>query len=456
MTAITPPPEKLATNRRPGIARINCRPFDAPELESVSNRHDKETFPAQRRSIPQRRCRLPSSDPEAGTRLAILNGLLASSATTTQSSVDEQASARSASTRRVWTRILATIAFFAAFEGILFHTGLYSSLIEPDSTTGFMEMQLRNEIRRPKPNRNQVLAVGHSRMALLPRVVNEEKPGTGYTFASIGLGGTTPRTWYYALRAVDPNARNYAAILIPSDDYNEFDSYDYQSERETDLHYLVARLTLHDLVEFPWTYQNKKLQWAIVRGMILKGTIYKQDFLEFLDHPAARIAKARYYARDSAGWYYGYGGLDKNLTGLRIDWEHQTMQFPDRIPDNERKQIENVTFPTLPPDAGRETAYLRYWYGRIIEYYRGSETKLIFLRVPRAPVSPPDAPPKLASAVRQIASQPNVIVLNERLFNQLEHPDLFWDGQHLNRDGMEQFSRILATEVRRVLGPPKP
>ena len=45
-------------------------------------------------------------------------------------------------------------------------------------------------------------------MALLPRVVNEEKPGTGYTFATIGLGGTTPRIWYYALRAVDPDARN--------------------------------------------------------------------------------------------------------------------------------------------------------------------------------------------------------------------------------------------------------
>ena len=64
-------------------------------------------------------------------------------------------------------------------------------------------------------------------------------------------------------------------------------------------------------------------------------------------------------------------------------------------------------------------------------------------------------PPKLNSAIRQIASQPNVIVLDERLFNQLEHPDLFWDAQHLNREGMEQFSRILAAEVRRVLGPPK-
>jgi hypothetical protein len=377
------------------------------------------------------------------------------SSPTKQSSVDEQTPAPAAPPRRVWTRILAIIFFFAALEGILFHTGLYSSIVEPDSTTGFMEIQLRDEIRRPKHDRNQVLAVGHSRMSLLPRVVNEEKPGTGYTFGTIGLGGTTPRSWYYALRAVDPDAHNYAAIVIPSDDYNDPDSYDYQSERETDLHYLIARLSLQDLLEFPWTYQNKKLQWTIVRGMTLKGTIYKRDFLDFLDHPIGRIAKARYYERESAGWQYGYGGVNESLTGLQIDWQHKTIQFPDRIPASRRQDVENELFPTLPPDQGRETAYLRYWYGRMIDYYRGSGTKLIFMRVPRAPTSPPDAPPKPNSAVRQIASQPDVIVLDERLFNQLEHPDLFWDGWHLNRDGMEQFSRLLATQVRRVLGPPK-
>ena len=360
-----------------------------------------------------------------------------------------------APTRHVWTRILAIILFFIAFEGILFHTGLYSSIVEPDSTTGFMEQQLRNEILRPKLNRNQVLAVGHSRMSLLPRVVNEEKPGTGYTFATIGLGGTTPRIWYYSLRAVDPSAHNYAAIVIPSDDYNDPDSYDYQSERESDLHYLIARLGLRDLREFPWTYRDKKLQWQIVRGLILKGTIYKRDFLQFLDHPIERITKARYYAADSAGWYYGYGGVDENLTGLQIDWQHKTIQFPDRVPAGRRQEVEDELFPTLPPDEGRQTAYLGYWYGKIIDYYRGSDTKLIFMRVPRAPTSPPDAPPKLNSAVRQIASQPNVIVLDEHVFNQLEHPDLFWDGWHLNRNGMEEFSRLLATQVRRVLGPPK-
>jgi hypothetical protein len=350
---------------------------------------------------------------------------------------------------------VAAIAFFAGLELLFFHTGLYSSVIEPGSSTGFMELQLRNEIRRSKPNRNQVLAVGHSRMALLPRVVNEMQPGTGYTFATVGLGGTTPRIWYYSLRAVDPTARNYAAIVIPTDDFNEPDTYDHQSERETDLHYLIARLGFQDLFELPWTYQSNQLKWVAFRDILLKGFVYKRDFLEFLEHPLARIAKARYYASDSAGWYYGYGGVDKNLAGLEVDWPRKTMRFPDRIPEDERKQIEGTMFSRLPPDAGRETAYLRYWYGRILDHYRGSGTKIFFLRVPRAPVSPPDPAPKINSAVRQIASQPDVVVLDEHLFDQLEHPALFWDALHLNREGSERFSRMLATEIRRVLGPPR-
>jgi hypothetical protein len=356
----------------------------------------------------------------------------------------------------VWARILAIILFFAAFEGLLFHTDFYASIVEPESTTGYLELQIRNEIRRPKPNHNQVLAVGHSRMALLPRVVNEDQPGTGYTFASIALGGTAPRTWYYSLRAVDPQASNYAAIVIPSDDYNEPEKYDEQSERESDLHYLIARVLLRDLLDFPWTYRDKELQWEVVRGIILKGTIYKRDFLDFIDHPAARIAKARYYAHDSASWFYGYGGTEKNLVGLQIDWQRKTVtKFPPGLSPAERNQIEAELFPGSPPDRGLQTAYLRYWYGRIIDYYRHSATKLIFMEVPRAALSRPDSPFKRNSAVRQIAGQPNVVILDERLFRSLEHPDLFWSGYHMNRPGMEQFSRLLAAEVRRVLGPPK-
>ncbi len=61
---------------------------------------------------------------------------------------------------------------------------------------------------------------------------------------------------------------------------------------------------------------------------------------------------------------------------------------------------------------------------------------------------------KLHTAVRDLAGQPDVIVLDEHLLDSLEHPDNFWDGWHLNRQGMKEFTEIIATQVRTALGPP--
>jgi hypothetical protein len=364
-------------------------------------------------------------------------------------------SSLAANSVKVVPRIVATLVCFAALEGIVFHTRLYPSIIEPDSTAGAMETQLNNEIKRTKPDRNQVLAVGHSRMALLPRIANDMKPGTGYRFASVGIGGTTPRCWYYELREVDPTARRYAAIVIPSDDYDEPDSYENLNDRDLDTRYLIARLELSDLPEYPMSFDVYKLKWETFGDILFKGYVYKRDFLEFLSDPKARIAKASQNDRDSHGWFYDYVGPDHSVAGLQIDWQHNTATYPASFTPAQRKLIQDVLFGPRPPDAGQLTHYLRRWYGRIIDHYRGSGTKLIFLRVPRAPMPPPDHPPKLNSAIRQIASEPDIIVLDEHLFDQLERTDLFADPMHLNAKGLHRFSEILATEVRRVLGPAK-
>ncbi len=351
---------------------------------------------------------------------------------------------------------MAAVLIFACLEGAIFHSGLYARILEPESTTGRMELLIENEIRRPKPNRNQVLAVGHSRQALMPRIANQMQPATGYTFASIGIGGTTPRTWYYELRAVDPHAHNYAAILIPEDDYNEPDSWEDQADRESDTHYIIARLRLRDLREFPWTFHSASLRWATFEGIVLKGTIYKRDFQDFLEHPLERIEKVPFYRRESAGWYYDYGGEAKTLAGTEIDWAHKTARFPSSVPEAEQKRIAGELFGDRPPDQGHETAYRLFWYRKILDFYRSSGTKIFFLRVPRAPVSPPEVAPKLTSAVRQIAGEPDVVVLDEHLLDSLERPDMLWDSMHLNREGQIRFTEIVASEVRKALGPPKP
>jgi lysophospholipase L1-like esterase len=163
----------------------------------------------------------------------------------------------------------------------------------------------------------------------------------------------------------------------------------------------------------------------------------------------------RLFRQGSADWVYDYKGEPADLTGLTIDWGRKVAQFPARLTSSQRDLINKTLFTPRPPDLGHQREYFRYWFGRIVDRYRDSGTKIIFLRVPRAPDSPPDHPPSRDSSIRQLASRPNVIVLDEHLFDTLERPEFFGDPLHLNGEGMVRFSRILATELRHRLGSPR-
>ncbi len=353
--------------------------------------------------------------------------------------------------RDILARLGWTALAFVLLEGLAFRTSLYPSLVEPDSTTGFYETQLGNELRRVKTG-PQVLAVGHSRMGLLPRIANQSPDAGGLTYGTIALGGTTPRVWYYGLRTVDPHADRYAAIWIPVDDYNEPDGFDRQADRETDLHYIIRRVGIADLAEYTLSHESWTARWAAFRGLLLKSFVYRRDFQAFLANPPERIRKVRYYERESAGWYYGFEGETFSLAGMRVDWDRQEVEFPPAVKPDEQQMIRGVLFEKRPPRTGAETRYFTHWYGKIAGHYRNSATRLIFFRVPRGPVvRKPDPPGIPDTAVRRIAALPHVIVLPEHTFDDLERPELFGDALHLNRAGLQEFSRKVARMTPELL-----
>ena len=189
--------------------------------------------------------------------------------------------------------------------------------------------------------------------------------------------------------------------------------------------------------------------------MLLKGLLYKADFLAFLANPGSRIDHVRRSNRESADWMYEYRETEDSLAGLEIDWQRRTARFPDRFTRDQRRSLTDALLHEPFPQTGRYTEYLADCYARVLDYYRGSGTKLIFLRVPRAPVSPPNQTPKLNSAVRRLRFEPDVVLLDEHLFDELERPEFFRDPWHLNRAGLDRFSRILAAEAWKGAGLPQ-
>lgn len=356
--------------------------------------------------------------------------------------------------KRVYPVLLGSLAAFLVLHAAVFHTRLYAYWVAPSSTTGYLETVLHHERQRPKEGPNQVLGIGDSRMALAVKLANAYTGETGYSFGTVAVAGATARGWYYMLRDADPTARAYRAIVIAMDSYDDVDTVEDVADRESDLNYLAARLGWRDLVEFSRSYHDPERQRKAALGIALKGIVYKRDFIDFLSAPRERIRLVRQSWRDSYSWFYDFRDDASNLQGLQVGWELRTLTPPPSASPELEKALRRHLVEPLAPQTGLYGAYLKYWLGRIRDHYRGSPTRLVFLRLPRAPWVRPDLPPENPNAsVRLLAMEPNVTLMPEHLFDELERPEFFKDEVHLAQAGVDRFNEILVRQVREILGP---
>jgi hypothetical protein len=344
-----------------------------------------------------------------------------------------------------------TLFGFWAVESAVFRTGLYSMILQHDSSTGAVETYIRNEAERVRHSPRQVLTIGDSRMGFLPRYANEMD--TGYEYASIALGGATPRDWYYMLRGADPDANKYSAVVIAIEDFDDSETIEDHSVRAEDLYYLIGRLGYSDIPIFSGSYRHDpKLEWATARGIALKGMVFKRDFQDFLLHPVSRIKMAEFARKESHNWYYQFVGPNQSMAGVAIDWQTGTVTVPPGFTEAQRAFFHFWFVEPRVPYKGIRSAYLHQWLGKIYEHYRGSNTRVIFLHLPRGPFIRPDqlsVNPR--GAIRELATQPGVILMPEHLFDSIERPEMFMDQMHLNGPGSAQFSRLLGKAVSDTL-----
>jgi hypothetical protein len=358
--------------------------------------------------------------------------------------------------RRLTAVVLACLGVFG-LDALAFRTPWYPSFLQPDSTTGLFELVLGRERQAQKRyGDNMVLALGDSRFGFAPKLSNELTPRTGYVLRSAGVAGTSVRDWYYMLRDLDPSAGRYRAVVFGMNDYDDEDVAFQPDDDVRSLHYAIARLRVADAIYFARSFHSRELQWEAFRGSLLKGLVYQADVREFLSNPKKRVRLATLNRWGIEQWTYNYLGTERSMAGLEIDWSTLKAKFPPDADDNQKGTTESFLLHQPEPQTGRLAAFRREWFGRILDRYRNSRTRIIFLRLPRGPIPRPDFLSRAKSgAIREFASRSNVLLCDEHAFDSLEHPELFGDGMHLNRAGVVKFSPMLAERIAQTLGAPR-
>jgi hypothetical protein len=206
------------------------------------------------------------------------------------------------------------------------------------------------------------------------------------------------------------------------------------------------------VVELSASFPSWAARWEVFRGALFKGFVLARDVQAFLSKPKERIKQVRLYNAGWAYWNYIYNEDPRSLAGLQIDWSAWKASFPPGADQIQRVTVANILLRPVAPQTGHYAGFRRLWFRRILDRYRGSRTKIIFVRLARGPIPRPTGLVRKKSAsIREFAARSNVFLADEHAFESLERPELFKDALHLNRAGSARFSAMLVDEVSRIL-----
>jgi hypothetical protein len=358
----------------------------------------------------------------------------------------------SASKAKVLGNFALGVLFFLLVDGAIFHSGLYTVILKPESHAGALFGRVREEYRRQTRSANkEILVIGDSRVVtdFNWQLANELASGKDVAFFSRAMGGSTAKIWHYFLREVDPGRNRYRIIVIPlkPDDATLSARAPGGADRPSEIAQLAPLLRYSDALSFPASFHEWRNQVRAFIACILRGAVYQRDLFDLLENPRARFRdlqsnvtwEARQLVRPPR---------DVDLAGLEFDpLTGRIEKFPNGLTKRRQLQLQrearNIRRRSFAGDGSDYT-----WSKRIVDRYASGPTTVVFARLPRGPLGAFLARHRVpGKTADEIWLSQHAVVLDYRTFDFLEAPDYYIDYVHLNEKGRRLFTKRLTEEL---------
>ncbi len=336
------------------------------------------------------------------------------------------------------------IAAFICVDAIIFHSGLYVSILAPASYAGRIAEITQAEKERAPSGLKEVLVLGDSRIAegFSAMLANKLASSDGLKFVSLAEPAASANTWYYMIREVDPSARRYWAIVIPY-------GLGYEPNRADPLRISMTAPLLRytDSFNFATGFQRWSGRFRAFTACILRGSAYQDDIIDLLEHPIQRM---RSLQRKGAAMHSReiYKGRDYDLVGTTYNAATGQTTFASKLTEAQRLAFQKSLIQPSQSDVDYSIKLQREWIPRIMNRYSHSSTTIVLTPVPRGPfVELPGFSPGYDSVLPSSIIHKSAFSLPSRTFDFLEKPEYYFDAFHLNAKGRQRFTETLVSEL---------
>ncbi len=351
--------------------------------------------------------------------------------------------------------VAAILLTLVLADAVVYRSGLYARLIEPESTAGTLLGGVRAARHFRDPARKNVLVLGNSQVGLgfSAPTADAASGRPDMHFINASVAGTSPRVWNYQLREADPEANRYAAIVMMV----AYDSFGLQVDPANyplDTSYVTPILRLSDLADFPASFHVEDQRERARRAILLPLQALHEDVRAFLANPFERLHKvSKYWPRWLAD-VAEYRARNESVPELAIEPDSGQPRSWENCPEALRGGLRDY-FAALhaggygtPALQAVGDAYLREWVGRIASRYRANGVPTIVFVVPRGPFHRQLAPlPVPSGAIAYLIARGEILALPGDAFVTLEQPQFFFDQLHMNHAGQERFSVLFAQKI---------
>src|SRR6266481_2480274 len=336
-----------------------------------------------------------------------------------------------------------SIAAFVFLDGVIFHSGLYVSILAPSSYAGRIAEITQAERDRAPSGLKEVLVLGDSRIAegFSTDLANELGSTGGLKFVSLAEPAASANTWYYMVRQVDPTTRRYAAIVVP---YGI--GYEPNNADPLRISMTAPLLRYGDCFHFASGFQRWSGRFRAFIACILRGSAYQDDVADLLAHPVARMRSVQQADKIRSGPEYKERNYD--LVGTSYDAATGQVTFAPKLTEAQRLAFRKSLIQPSQSDTEYSLKLQRDWIPRIMDRYSHSPTAIVLTPLPRGPFL------ELAGFSRGYESVlPSSVIqrtsfsLPGHTFDFLEQPQYYFDAFHLNAKGRQKFTDTLVSEL---------